>query len=124
MNFMAVLLSQFCTAISTVSCKRVYVIKPVTVWAYALAFITQNTMRTIVKILLPLLCSRICIIDVDIVIPVYMSTNFFVGKVCNTTGGNTIKSIIFNNPLDLVQGKVFFQIAYIQCHFIKLSHLS
>ena len=124
MNFMAVLLSQFCTTISTVSCKRIYAIKTMTIRAYTLSIGTQNTMLPIVKIFLPLLRSRICIIDVDIVIPVYMSTNFFVGKVCNTTGGNTIKSIIFNNPLDLVQGKVFFQIAYIQCHFIKLSHLS
>ena len=100
MNFMAVLLSQFCTTISTVSCKRIYAIEPVAVRAYSLAIVTQNTLLTIVKIFFPLLRSGVCIIDVDIVIPVYMSANFFIGKVGDTAGRNTIKSIIFNKPFD------------------------
>ena len=84
-----------------------------TIWAYTITLVTQNTMRIIIKILLPLIRSRACIIDVDIVIPVYMSANFFVGKVSNTTGRYAIKSIVFNKPLDLVQGKIFFQVTHI-----------
>ena len=72
-----------------------------TIRAYTLSIGTQNTMLPIVKIFLPLLCSRVCIIDIDIVIPVYMSANFFISKVGDTAGRNTVKSVIFNEPFDL-----------------------
>ena len=72
-----------------------------TVRTYTLSMVTQNTMLPIIKIFLPLLRSGVCIIDVDIVIPVYMSANFFIGKVGDTAGRNTVKSVIFNEPFDL-----------------------
>ena len=71
-----------------------------TIRTYALSIVTQNTLLTIVKIFFPLLCRGVCIVDVDIVIPVYMSTDFFICKVGDATGRNTIKSIIFNKPFD------------------------